>query len=350
MKKEGLLILASIFLVLGCAGSPSGETKVFTTYGLQITNFTSSQALIYPGESTEIRLIVKNAGDYDTRDIGAILYNYGSLQKVEGITKSTISILLRGSSDYFFWDLRAPTTQEVQESVYNINAQVYYRYLASGYKQVAFVSESYAGDAPNVSSGSSNSDIIINISTINPIRITGNSRTFILRIQFENIGDGEVGYADISDEEITPISEKKYFLNRINITVPKNWELLTKISEEVNKSGTEESIWEKETLQDTVVYTLDYDRLTELQSTYDCVNVKETNFNYAFCRAITTEMRKLWMTRGKEAVVMFEFNKTATISDPDFIETETASAEAEYGYIINTQDTTGAVSVVFKRE
>lgn len=349
MKKQEILIIASLFLILGCAGTSTvSPENVFDTYGIKILNFTTSQTVLFPGESTEVRVIVKNVGDFNTQNVRAILYNYGSLNKDE-INREQVDYLLKGASDYFFWNLRTPTSQTIQESTYAINAKVYYTYNSTSFKQVAFVPETYTGEPPNVSYGYSKSDILINITTLNPIRISGDSRDFILRVELKNIGDGDVNYLDETSSEIKTNPEKSYFINNLEITVPSSWEILTSTTAE-DKKGNTHNIWDVESGDEITTYKLSYDHLADHYETFNCIEADEESQYYDVCLALSTARRRLLLTRGKETTILLEFRREVPSEDPDYLVTESVSVNADYGYAIDTQDTAQSIFVTIKKQ
>ncbi|GEM_PF-2595191 len=219
MKARYFLILL-VFLVLGCVQEEKPQVNM-TEEGLVITGVSIGISELMPEESTNLDLFLSNIGDWEARDVRAILTGLGSMEATP--IKNQLAELEKGGSDVFSWDLKAPRLEGFTTDVpFNLQVLVYYKYNSTAWADIAIVPSDYV-EMPEVKNGTSSGPVRISVEqSMKPVRTYKQVTEFSLRIDVENVGSGMISYLDENWIENSVRANRVEFLK---IKIPTWWDV-----------------------------------------------------------------------------------------------------------------------------
>ncbi len=331
MKKYYLLFL--LLFIVGCVNDSGGDNVINSnSYGIIVTNFTSTLNSLRVYESTDVKLSFTNNGDFSARNINSILYGEGLLERVHQVNYTDS---LRPDGKFFhLWTLKAPVKlSQSSVTVYTISDRVYYDYNFSTTQQIGFVPLSYSGGDLSLSSVVKRSPISAHIKFSNPIRTIpvsegSDESVFALTIIISNIGDGSVGYYGCS---LTSGCSKNGYLNSFYITVPSDWVLIGDYEySKINGDG-------------VVTYVFDYDSLNNDYNNNDCnCNPSDDDCNpSSLCTKISNSLHALRLVRDSESRFVLQFRRG--IVDSEVVNQIVVGGD--FGYIVDVRDFTNPITI-----
>ncbi|MBU5557514.1 MAG: hypothetical protein QW751_00330 [Candidatus Aenigmatarchaeota archaeon] len=203
--KLAMLILGAV-IVAGCLG---GQPTIISGNGLEITNFTASQAQVYSGSKTQVSLGIENQGQQIVTVgnggillIGADDWTPGNIVRKFDKNLRPADPLRNIPADMQIetWTLTGPTLPRGQSRIYTLTGRVYYDYVTTAFGQIIVYPQSEATAAQNrgetleKSSWSVTNGPVSMAVTVapDPVVVSGPGETFTLQITFTNTEKGVV--------------------------------------------------------------------------------------------------------------------------------------------------------------
>ncbi len=363
-----LILLILSVIISGCVQTEEEQEQPSVLFGkgrgLTITNYTSTRNSLSLKETTEIKINFKNIGDFQARNISAIIYGYGELEKVS--EKPYIVEILPGLEDFMFWILKAEKLGSAITN-YQINSRIYYLYNFSGYEQVSFIPEDYSGENPALSKQNAMSPLHVDLESGSPIRTISPEKTPCKKGEcvgglndesgfcydsFDNDGDGLTDCYDsdctsscgqefsitiiiknkgLGDVKYKENPKKAYKINNLIVQVPDSWIETFNVTGKTSE-GSEVEIWEKTVKpeEDVITYALNYDKVSKLMDDSNCA----TGENSTLCTLLYSAMQDLWLVRGEETRIILSFRRPL-VSD---VTVDKVAVKGDFGYMVDTRD------------
>ncbi|PIN99631.1 hypothetical protein COT72_05120 [archaeon CG10_big_fil_rev_8_21_14_0_10_43_11] len=203
MKQALMLLLVGIVALSGCSALSGGDTQtpvVRGKYGLAIASYAAENTILEPGQSTALRLHVRNVGNQSATNVVMQLINTGLLD-VEGDTTTkpanieTFPTIEHGDNEEITWIVRAPQTAGVD---YRPLVKMCYDMTSVGYVTVKAVDNAvYNQFTVELATLSDSTDgpVSITFQVDNPIVINDGGEIEQITINLNNVDEGQISTA-----------------------------------------------------------------------------------------------------------------------------------------------------------
>jgi hypothetical protein len=234
-NKIGLILLALIVIVSGCADNSDSGVTVSQTQGVAIEGFSASPSEIFEGQLTTLELQLRNKGGAEAENVVARLFNRGfegegtwniqgegnSVEELKNIYFGSLSAPDPQSDAPSIsvprtWNLEAPDLEVSQQTPYDFYTRVFYQYSTTANTDIQVMSNDRYNELGTSRSqpdlDNTGGPIQIDVRTRTPIVFTStgqDTQPVPIRVVVTNKGSGtpflQSAYSgesyDVGDEE-----------------------------------------------------------------------------------------------------------------------------------------------------